>query len=69
MTEYAAPFDYKKELKKINAKAKDISDKKDRKSFIERETVELDAYNAMLRRMSKFVNAKDKNGKHPAGLR
>ena len=69
MAEYASPFDYKNELKKIKEAAKDIADKKEKKFFIEHETMELDAHNAMLKRMSKFVYAKNKNGQHPSGLR
>ena len=66
---YASPFDFKAEMKKIDAAAKLIADKKAKKVFIELETKELNEYNDMLRKMSKFVNAKNKNGQHPGGLR
>ena len=59
----------KTESKKINERAKSIADTKERKKVIEHETRELNEHNEMLRKMSKFVNAKNKNGQHPSGLR
>jgi len=67
--EYSAPFDFKAELKEINTRAKTIVDVKERKRFVEQETKSLNEHNEMLKRMSKFVNAKNKNGQHPSGLR
>ncbi len=69
MTDYASPFDLKSEMKKINERAKEITDSKARKNMIEQETKELKAHSEMLRKMSAFVNAKNKNGKHSSGLR
>ncbi len=63
MSEYANPFNIKDEKKKINEKAKEISDPKTKKAFIEREMKSLEDHATMLRKMSAFVNAKDKNGK------
>lgn len=67
--EYSTPFNLKEELKKINEKAKLIIDKKIRTAMIEQETKDVQDYSDMLRKMSKFVNAKNKNGQHPSGLR
>lgn len=55
------PFDKKAEIKKIEAFASMIKDPKARKALIEKETKALDEHEAMLKRMSKFVNAKNKN--------
>jgi hypothetical protein len=69
MTEYASPFDLKAEKKKVDAQAKEIQDPKVKKAFIARANKELDEHAQMLRKMSAFVNAKNKNGQHPSGLR
>lgn len=58
---YASPFDYKAETKKINERAKSISDTKTRKAVIEQEMKHLKFHADMLKRMSGFVNAKNKN--------
>jgi len=65
---YASPFNLKEEKKKINERAKHIVDAKFRKATIEQETKELDAHADMLRKMSKFVNSKNKNGQSPKGF-
>lgn len=59
---YASPFNLKDEKKKINERAKEIQDPKARKAQVERETRDLEAHAEMLRKMSQFVNAKNKNG-------
>lgn len=61
MTEYTSPFDIKSEKKKINEKAKEITDAKVKKFFIERATKELEEHARMLRKMSNFVSSKNKN--------
>jgi len=68
-TRYDSPFNLKEETKKINERAKTIQDPKARKAMVEQETKELKAHADMLHKMSQFVNAKSKNGKHPSGLR
>jgi len=73
MIDYASPFDQKAELRKISEKAKTITDPKVRKAMVEAETKELQAHAEMLKRMSRFVNAKNKNsagnGQHRTSLR
>ncbi len=66
MTDYASPFDFKAEAKRIKELSKPMPDGK---KWAEAQMKELNAHSEMLRKMSKFVNAKDKNGKHPSGLR
>lgn len=61
-TVYASPFNIKEEKKKINERAKEIQDPKARKALVEKETRDLENYSEMLRKMSKFVNSKNKNG-------
>jgi hypothetical protein len=65
---YDSPFDIKNEKKKINEMAKQISDTKVRKAFAERNMKELESHADMLRKMSKFVNSKNKNGMSPKGF-
>lgn len=60
--QYASPFDIKEEKKKINERAKTIEDAKVRKAFITHEMKELEDYSQMIRKMSSFVNSKNKNG-------
>lgn len=55
-------FDLKEELKKVNEASKSVADPKARKAMIESETKRLNDHADMLRKMSKFVNAKNKNG-------
>ena len=62
MQKYDTPFDMKKEGKKIKEAAKLISDPKLRKAMVEYETRALKTHSDMLRKMSGFVNSKDKNG-------
>jgi hypothetical protein len=61
MTEFASPFDAKAEKKKINEMAKEITDAGVKKAFIARKMKEIDEHSEMLRKMSAFVNAKNKN--------
>ena len=70
MTEskYASPFNLKEEMKKINERAKHITDAKFKKITIEQDTKELKQHADMLRKMSKFVNSKNKNGQSPKGF-
>ena len=58
---YESPFDLKNEMKRINEKAKTIEDSKSKKQFVEHETAQLRAHAEMLRKMSQFVNSKNKN--------
>lgn len=57
MTDYASPFDFKAEAKKI----KELT-KTNGKEWGEKEMSKLNAHADMLRKMSAFVNAKNKNG-------
>lgn len=61
-TQYANPFNLKEEKKRINERSKDIQDPKARKAMIEKETRDLENHADMLRKMSQFVNSKNKNG-------
>jgi hypothetical protein len=61
-TQYASPFNLKEEKNKIKERAKQIQDPKERKAMLEKETRDLDNHAEMLRKMSKFVNSKNKNG-------
>ena len=58
-----ADFNLKEELKKMKASVDLISDPKLKKAFIEQRTMELNNHADMLKRMSGFVNSKNKNGK------
>lgn len=64
MTDYTSPFDFKAESKRIKELAKTNG-----KAWGEKQMKDLNAHADMLRKMSQFVNAKSKNGKHPSGLR
>ena len=68
MANYDSPFDFKKESKKINEMSKGITDGKTRKVYIEQKSKELKDHVDMLRKMSKFVNSKNKNGQSPKGF-
>jgi len=59
---YESPFDLKTEMKKIKAEAKDISDAKAQREFLAREQDACKKHSDMLRKMSSFVNQKNKNG-------
>lgn len=62
MTDYASPFDFKAEAKKIKEIGKGMPDKKYGKEWTEKQMKDLNDHAEMLRKMSKFVNSKDKNG-------
>ena len=57
---YTSPFDYKAEVKRINERAKSISDTKTRKIVVEQGMKHLKFHADMLKRMSGFINAKNK---------
>ncbi len=61
-TQYSSPFDLKQEKNKIKEQANAIQDSKEKKAFLENATRDLENHAEMLRKMSKFVNAKNKNG-------
>ena len=59
MTDYASPFDFKTEAKKIKELSKTLPNGK---KWAEDQMKDLNAHAEMLRKMTKFVNSKDKNG-------
>jgi len=61
-------FDLKAVMNEAKIESLKIQDPKTRKAYLETRTREIKEHSDMLRKMSKFVNSKNKNGQSPKGF-